>query len=166
MHLEVIDENMLSLSKRLDFLQQFSFYLAGGTGLALQIGHRKSFDLDFFTPNEFTPEQVSTSISANKINIEGEQRSANTLYCILEGVKTSFIFYDVSLLFPVKDFHSINIADWKDIVIEKLRTVGDRGQKKDFYDFYYGIQKLGIGAIAELAYKKFGVTIQRISEMV
>lgn len=47
MHLETIDKSMLALSKKLDFLQKFFFYLAGGTGLALQIGHRKSFDMDF-----------------------------------------------------------------------------------------------------------------------
>ncbi|MBI5050694.1 MAG: nucleotidyl transferase AbiEii/AbiGii toxin family protein [Nitrospirae bacterium] len=156
MHLETIDESMLSLAKKLDFLQQFSFYLAGGTGLSLQICHRKSFDMDFFTLKEFIPEQLSVNIKAQKIKIEGELRSYNTLHCILEGVKTSFIFYDGLLLFPVKSFYSINVADWRDIIVEKLRTVGDRGQKKDFYDLYYGVQKLGIDAIVELAYKKYG----------
>jgi predicted nucleotidyltransferase component of viral defense system len=31
------------------------FYLAGGTALALQIGHRYSVDLDFFSPTEDIP---------------------------------------------------------------------------------------------------------------
>lgn len=83
-------------------------------------------------------------------------RSHGILYCILESAKTSFIFYEGVLLFPVKKFHSINVADWKDIMVEKFRTVGDRGQKKDFYDLYYGVQKLGIGTIVELTYKKYG----------
>ena len=48
------------------------------------------------------------------------------------------------------------LADWRDIVVEKFRTVGDRGQKKDFYDLYYGVQKLGIDKIVELAYEKYG----------
>ncbi len=156
MHLDAIDESMLTLVKRLGFLQQFSFYLAGGTGLALQIGHRKSFDMDFFTPKEFAPEQLSLNIKAQKIKIEGEMRSYGTLYCILEDVKTSFMFYDRLPLFPFKNVYSVDLADWRDIIIEKLRTVGDRGQKKDFYDLYYGVRKLGIDAIVELTYKKYG----------
>jgi len=35
--------------------QKYSFYLAGDTGLALQIGHRLSVDLDFFTGKSFDP---------------------------------------------------------------------------------------------------------------
>ena len=31
------------------------FYLAGGTALALQLGHRRSVDLDFFSPTEDIP---------------------------------------------------------------------------------------------------------------
>jgi hypothetical protein len=47
MHLETIDDHMLELTRKLDFLQNFSFFLSGGTGLALQIGHIKAFDMDF-----------------------------------------------------------------------------------------------------------------------
>mgnify|MGYP000150302427 CR=1 FL=1 len=41
--------------KRIDMLSFFKhfkndFYLAGGTALALQIGHRDSVDFDFFGP--------------------------------------------------------------------------------------------------------------------
>ena len=86
-------------------------------------------------------------------------RSHGTLYCILEGIKTSFIFYDSILIFPQISFESINIADWRDIVTEKLRTVGDRGQKKDFYDLFLGVQKLGIDNIVASAYKKFGKNV-------
>lgn len=156
MYLEAIDENMLNLTKSMGFLKDFSFYLSGGTGLSLQIGHRKSFDMDFFTPKEFSPDELSTTIKTYKITIEGEMRRQGSLHCILEGVKTSFIFYDALLLFPTERFNSIEIADWRDIVVEKLRTVGDRGQKKDFYDLYFGVQMLGINTIVNLAYKKFG----------
>jgi len=35
------------------------FYLAGGTCLALQIGHRKSIDFDFFTPSDFKKQIIT-----------------------------------------------------------------------------------------------------------
>jgi hypothetical protein len=159
MHPEVADANMLQLSKRLGFLKEFSFYLGGGTGLSLQIGHRKSFDLDFFTAKEFIPEELSSVMKKHKLLVEGEMRRQATLYCILEGVKSSFIFYDGLLIFPALQFNSLDVAEWRDITTEKLRTVADRGQKKDFYDLYFGIQKMGVDKIAESAYKKFGKNI-------
>lgn len=156
MHPEAVDQNMLQLSNRLSFLRDFSFYLSGGTGLALQIGHRRSFDFDFFTSKEFSPEELSSVIKTSKLSAEGEIRRQRTLHCILEGVKSSFMFYEGQLLFPTIKFNSIDVADWRDIVTEKLRTVGDRGQRKDFYDLYFGIQRLGIADLVEYAYKKFG----------
>jgi hypothetical protein len=156
MHPETADPSMLQLSKRLGFLKEFSFYLAGGTGLALQIGHRKSLDFDFFTSKEFATEELSSVIKKHYLLIEGEIRRQGTLHCILEGVKSSFIFYDRSLMFPTLVFNSIDVAEWQDIIVEKFRTVGDRGQRKDFYDLYFGIQRLGIDKIVEFTYKKFG----------
>lgn len=159
MHPETADPGMLQLSKKLGFLKEFSFYLAGGTGLALQMGHRKSFDFDFFTNKDFIPEELSTITRKHKLLIEEEMRRHETLHCILEGVNTSFIFYDGLLIFPTLEFNSLDIADWRDIITEKLRTVADRGQRKDFYDLYFGVQKLGIDNIVESAYKKFGKNI-------
>lgn len=156
MHLEAIDEGMVDLSKKLVFTKKFSFYLSGGTGLALQIGHRRSFDLDFFTMIEFIPDDLAAILTAHHLSIESKVIRPGTLYCILEGVKTSFIFYPENLLFQLKPFNTIEIADWRDIVIEKVRTIADRGQKKDFYDFYFGIQRIGIKQFAELVFRKFG----------
>ena len=45
-------EAFLYLSK-FPILGKSEWYLAGGTGLALQVGHRHSVDLDFFTPKRF-----------------------------------------------------------------------------------------------------------------
>jgi hypothetical protein len=159
MHPEVLDPNMLALSKRMGFLNEFSFYLAGGTGLALQLGHRKSFDLDFFSPADFAPEELSALLGRQNISPQGEIRSHGTLHCILEEVKTSFIYYNGSLSFPLLQFNALNIADWRDIAVEKLRIVADRGQKKDFYDLYFSISALGIETLVGLSVKKFGRSI-------
>ncbi len=159
MHPEVLDQNMLTLSDGMGFLKEFSFYLAGGTGLALQLGQRKSFDFDFFTSRDFSPEELSALFKRHNLSAEGEKRSRGTLHCILEGIKTSFILYDGLLSFPVLQFNSLNIADWRDIAVEKLRIVADRGQKKDFYDLYFGLRILGIEALVGLSAKKFGKSV-------
>ena len=46
-HLELFDTNRQNVFVQLSEFKTFG-YLAGGTALALQINHRKSFDFDIF----------------------------------------------------------------------------------------------------------------------
>src|SRR3989338_5979235 len=77
----------------LDFLSRSGWYLAGGTALALQVGHRVSVDLDFFTTApDFDADQIERELSKR-----GEWvttlREKGTLYGIFQGAKMSFIAY-------------------------------------------------------------------------
>lgn len=74
MHPEVLEEEALNLTNVLGFLDRFGFYLVGGTGLALQWGHRKSVDFDFFTKKEFTPDVLSSVIRQNAESWEDIKR--------------------------------------------------------------------------------------------
>ncbi len=38
------------------------FYLSGGTALSLQLGHRESEDLDFFTSEVFNPQRLQEKL--------------------------------------------------------------------------------------------------------
>ena len=53
MFLEVLDRKRKKLLPRLAFLKKYDFYMAGGTALALQLGHRTSIDFDFHTQKKF-----------------------------------------------------------------------------------------------------------------
>ncbi len=69
----------LELLKQLMNLEELKdFYLAGGTALALQIGHRISVDLDFFTQSDFSPVKLQHSI-AEEISIKTFSIEENTL---------------------------------------------------------------------------------------
>ena len=72
-----------SLSPHLD-----TFYLAGGTGLALQLGHRKSHDLDFFSDRMFNPDSILARISADKVFFT----ELGTVHCELKGIRISFLY--------------------------------------------------------------------------
>lgn len=112
------------------------FYLAGGTGLALQMGHRISEDLDFFRNTSFDPSLLLTALKDRGSVIEDVSITRDTLLCVIEGEKCSFFSYDVPLLFPEIDYVGLKIADWRDIIAEKIKTISQRGSKKDFYDVY------------------------------
>lgn len=64
MFLETLDTEQLNLLNRLSEIKEVtdSFYLAGGTALALQLGHRESYDLDFFNENKFDSERYERII--------------------------------------------------------------------------------------------------------
>jgi hypothetical protein len=112
------------------------FYLAGGTGLALQLGHRMSDDLDFFSDEAFDVEAIEALIVPDKV----VSARPLTLHCLKEGIRLSFLFYDVPLRYTSHLWHGIRVAAWQDIVAEKMKTISQRGAKKDFWDVYAVIQ--------------------------
>ncbi|MEA3464006.1 MAG: nucleotidyl transferase AbiEii/AbiGii toxin family protein, partial [Patescibacteria group bacterium] len=52
-YLNILDNKRLKILKQLKFTRKLKMYLAGGTALALQLGHRTSVDFDFYIPKEF-----------------------------------------------------------------------------------------------------------------
>ncbi len=76
-----------------------NFYLAGGTGLALQLKHRLSIDLDFFTKRD-----INTKMLIQKLKKLGRlsinQEAENTLTVRFNETNLSFFKYEYPLLFP------------------------------------------------------------------
>ncbi len=128
-------------------LDRHGFYLAGGTGLALQLGHRVSEDLDFFSAAEFDPALLARHLE-DRPDYSETLVSKGTLYCRLTGVKFSFLHYPVPLKHPTLEYLSVKVADWRDILAEKFKTASQRGRRRDFYDIYACLTLKGI-AVAE-----------------
>ncbi len=111
-------------------------YLAGGTACALQLGHRISIDLDFFTEKEF--DAKTTIQQLQKIgHFELEQESWGTILGYLETVRFSLFVYQYPVLFPTKDFNGIRLLDLRDIAAMKVDAISSRGIKRDFIDLYF-----------------------------
>ena len=133
------------------------FYLAGGTGLALQLRHRVSEDLDFFSNSDFDAENIENALSPDKVISIRPQ----TAHFVKDGVRLSFLFYDVPLCYPVHIWRGLNVAAWRDIVAEKMKTVSQRGSKKDFWDVYSVIVSCSsieeVGALFIERFKNAGI---------
>ncbi len=140
-------------------LERFGFYLGGGSGLALQLGHRISEDLDFFTANEFTAEAVSRWLETRQ-GYEETLVSPGTLHCRLGKVKLSFIHFAVPLCYPLVEFAGIKVSDWRDIIADKFKTLSQRGSRKDFFDLYAGftLGNLSIADSVRLVRQRFAGT--------
>lgn len=135
------------------------FYLAGGTGLALQLGHRVSEDLDFFTGRDFEPGQLAHTLEA-RAGYEETSISPGTLHCRIGAVRLSFLRYPVPLIWPTLSLLGTSIADWRDILAEKFKTLSRRGSRKDFTDIYACItlQGLAVGTAVSLFRRRFAGT--------
>jgi len=116
-------------------------YLAGGTALALQLGHRESKDLDFFTRGRFDPNNLAKKLSAQLSNFKLEKIAWGTVMGYIGETKFTIFFYDYPLLFKTKNFLGINIADFRDIAAMKIAAVSDRGTRRDFIDLYFLLKK-------------------------
>jgi len=112
-------------------------YLAGGTALALQLGHRMSVDFDFFSRKEFEERSFVEQITALSVGFKPEKIDWRTVRGYVGKTKFSLFFYDYPLLAKPKDYLNISIADIKDIAPMKLLAISDRGLKRDFIDLYF-----------------------------
>jgi len=130
------------------------FYLAGGTALSLQFGHRRSIDLDWFNAEKFNTRKLREQLlEIGGINVESEEE--NTLNLILSGVKLSFLRYHYQLLFPLINWQDAKLADWRDIACMKLDAISSRGSKKDFIDLYFTLKRISFDELWKLFEKKY-----------
>ncbi|MFQ5690361.1 MAG: nucleotidyl transferase AbiEii/AbiGii toxin family protein [Gemmatimonadota bacterium] len=129
--------------------------LAGGTGLALRLGHRYSEDLDLFRPEAFDSDRLAEAISeVGPVTIQS--RAADTLHLRLEGLRLSFLRAKPPLLFATEPYRGLNLADPRDIAVMKVIAIGGRGSRKDFVDLYFYLRAGGsLGGIFSLLARRF-----------
>ena len=124
-------------------------YMAGGTALVLQIGHRISVDFDFFTPKEFNESILIQRIRKLIPDFELEKAEWGTILGNIKRTRFSLFFYTYPLLFKSHDFLGIKVADIKDIAPMKIAAISDRGTKRDFIDLYFIVAKENIFSLKE-----------------
>lgn len=131
-----------------------NFYLAGGTGLALQVGHRKSVDLDFFSRESFNEDLLLQRVQ-NLSDFALVSKDAQTLHAEIRDVKVSFLGFSYPLLFPFNEFLGVNVADAREIACMKVNAISGRGTRRDFIDLYVASQEYGLGQIMEWFKEKY-----------
>lgn len=156
-HPEVLTQEAKDIISILSEILPSHFYMAGGTSLALQIGHRISIDFDFFTQNQWSEMQSIELIESMKINgnIEILENKEDTMHVRFKHVLLSFFYYPYKLLSPTLSWHNIQLAQCEDIAAMKLNALIRRGSKKDFIDMFFLSQKLGLKKIFDLSLNKF-----------
>jgi hypothetical protein len=114
-----------------------SFYLAGGTALALQLGHRRSVDLDFFSSSEDIPTIRQPLLQAlQSLAPLLADSSWGNLVFLASGVQVGFYGYGYPMVAPFTEVEGARLASVADIGLMKLDALLARASRKDFYDLY------------------------------
>ena len=134
LHTETVTPEMRAVARDLRDTLDSSWYLAGGTALALRIGHRKSIDLDYFIPDSFDTivlkAQLGECFPGAIITFEEK----DTLWAEINGVKTSFISRHERLLDEPTRVEEFPLAGMRDITVMKLNALCGREEYKDYVD--------------------------------
>lgn len=140
LHTSTVYPTTLGLLKELMQLPALAeFNLAGGTALALQIGHRISVDLDFFGNIDFESIEILDAVQdIAEVSIISQSRAI--LILNTSGVKTDFVRYRYPLLQPVNEIDGIRLLSTLDIGAMKLAAITNRGRKRDFFDLFFLLQ--------------------------
>lgn len=156
MFYEILDDERKKLLPELAYFKD-RFYLAGGTGLALQLGHRDSEDFDFFSPQDFDIFELIGELHGVLDGYQWTvtQEEKNTVSVIVDQkIKLSFFKYAYPLLEPLIEEEYLKIASIADIGCMKLSAIVARATMKDYVDLYYILQKINLPDLLELSKKK------------
>ncbi len=144
MHYEALDEKRRALLPALGAFKN-DFYLAGGTALALQIGHRVSVDFDFFTEEGFDTEVLYEQVQKTFGQVPRTQESVHTLAVVAENdVRISFMRYRYPLLAACVDTEHLRLASMPDIGCMKLGAIVSRAELKDYVDLFFILKQLSL----------------------
>ena len=141
------------------------FVLIGGTCLSLQLGHRRSVDIDLFTDMEYgtmatkdMKDFLQTHFSYTE-NLESLKQSAigYNLYVgnsPIDKVKVDF-FYTEKFIFPIREIDNIRIADMREIAAMKMEAITqEEPRQKDFWDIHELSERYSFKDMLEWAIKR------------
>jgi hypothetical protein len=131
------------------------FFLAGGTALALQIGHRISIDLDLFTTAPFDENALLTHLE-DTYKFRVDFQAKNTLKGFIAETKVDFLSHQYPLIKPLLVVDDVRLASPEDIAAMKLNAIVGNGTRlKDFIDIAYLSSSLTLAQMIDAYEEKY-----------
>jgi hypothetical protein len=154
---ETVEPATLELVRKLQQMPVFKdFLLVGGTALSLQLGHRKSVDIELFSQQPFEAETYASLLEEN-FDFQLLYLQENTLKGIIDEIFIDVISHNYPLISDVVIFEGIRMASLRDIAAMKVNAISGIGTRvKDFVDIYFLLKSMSFKAIIESFSKKYG----------
>jgi len=136
MHPEVLNKNQAEL---LPLLRAFnrSFYLVGGTAIALHLGHRRSIDFDLFCLSPLNKTRLKRKLAEISFRQNIIAEDYDQLHLFINDVKTTFFNYPYPIEHPVKVENYLTMPDLITLAAMKAYALGRRAKWKDYVDLYF-----------------------------
>ncbi|MGH2569524.1 MAG: nucleotidyl transferase AbiEii/AbiGii toxin family protein [Bacteroidota bacterium] len=143
---------------RLGFTRAMGLYLAGGTALALQIGHRRSVDFDFYSQKHFTKGEIAERFQRGLG--KGKRKIIRDIDDTFEvnarpGIRVSCFYYRYPLLKKPGVVNGVLVASLEDIAAMKIVAISQRGARRDFVDIFYLLRLFSLKKIFDFTRKKY-----------
>ena len=156
--LESLDKNRLDIFNKLANFSGLGI-LGGGTALALQIGHRKSFDFDIFVDQKIDKnlwKKARDVFGKGTIKLLDSEDQINL--ATPQGIGVTFFLGDYNNLFAPVASENIDLMNIKDIAANKALIQGMRPKWRDYVDLYFVLKDkyLTLEEIVKISLKKFG----------
>ncbi len=145
------------------------FYFTGGTALsAVYLHHRDSEDLDFFSDQAHDPALLTRIVTqwaaATKSKVELREREVVTFFVFTfpnnKQLKVDFGHYPYPALKKREMIDGVAVDSLLDIACNKLLTVNQRIEVKDYVDLYFLLQDFTIWDLMEGVHIKFRMEIE------
>ncbi len=151
-----VEPNILELLKKLQNKKILkTFHLAGGTALALQLGHRKSVDLDLFSQENFNTNEMLEFLE-EEFDFKLDYSAKNTLKGSINNIKIDILTHKYKHVKSPIYTNNISLLSVEDITAMKLNAISGNGTRsKDVIDIYFILKQFTIENILSFYTKKY-----------
>ncbi len=129
--------------------------LVGGTSLALQYGHRRSVDLDFFGHTTEDVDELTNMLSSCAKDVVRGNCTKSIKAYFLNNIKVDIVNYQYRWIDEPVICDGLRLASPKDIAAMKVNAVMGRGTKKDFVDMYFLLRHYTFDEIMQFYLQKY-----------
>lgn len=152
LHYDILDSRRKDVLPLFQTITDWGYYLAGGTALALVLGHRDSIDFDFFTP-----EPIDTALLYKKCEelflghtLLRTQEEPNTLGLLIDNeIRLSFMTYAYPMVNSQTLTEYFSLASLEDIGCMKMSAITSRNVYKDYVDLYFILQLITLKTLID-----------------
>lgn len=153
---QILNGKQAEILRNLGFLTDFGFYLAGGTALAIQLGHRTSLDFDFYSQEKLDTDKLRREFVRHFPDEKiPQEQPEDTFWLTISGINLSIFYYPYKLVKKLADYPPVKLASLEDIAAMKIAAVIQRARQRDFFDLYYLLKKLSLARVIEATYEKY-----------
>jgi hypothetical protein len=136
MHLEILSDSQKELLPHIAPFRR-SFYLVGGTAIALHVGHRRSIDFDLFSYTRLNKSRIKQKL----LHLPYKQRiifeDVDQMHFYIHEVKVTFFNYPYPVEHPVKAEQMFSMPTLLSLAAMKAFALGRRAKWKDYVDLYF-----------------------------